>query len=68
MTKLWLSLGLINLIVSVAILFDQKLRFNVWWEWNEFLHHEVFIGIFSYAAFVLIIVALVEYIRNLKRV
>jgi uncharacterized membrane protein len=67
MTKLWLSLGLINLVAAAAIFIDQILRFNVWWEWEEFFHHETFVGICSYAALILLIVALVEYIKNLKR-
>ena len=67
MTKLWLSLGLINLLAAAGIFIDQILRFNIWWEWDELYHHEPIIGICSYAALILLIVALVEYIRNLKR-
>jgi hypothetical protein len=67
MTKLWLSLGLINLLAATAIFLDQLLRFNVWWELDEFFHHETFIGICFYAAIILLIVALVEHIRNLRR-
>jgi hypothetical protein len=39
MTKLWLSLGLIDLIVVIGIVVDQKVRFGLWWEWEDFLHH-----------------------------
>jgi len=67
MTKLWLSLGLINLLAAAGIFIDQILRFNIWWEWDELYHHEPFILIFFYAALILLIVALVEHIRNLRR-
>jgi hypothetical protein len=67
MTKLWLILGLVNLLAAAAIFIDQVVRFNVWWEWDELFHHEPFFAICFYAALILFIVALVEYIRNLKR-
>ncbi len=67
MTKLWLSLGLIDLLVVVGIVVDQKVRFGIWWEWEDFLHHETYAGIFFYAALIFLIVALVEHMRNLKR-
>ncbi len=67
MIKLWLSLGLINLLIAVGIYFDQVLRFDVWWEWEDFFHHETFIGIFLYATLIFLTVALVKHIRNLKR-
>ena len=67
MTKLWLSLGIIDLLVVVGIVVDQKVRFGIWWEWEDFLHHEVYVGIFFYAALIFLIVALVEHRRNLKR-
>ena len=67
MSKLWLSLGLIDLVVAIGIFIDQRVRFGIWWEWEDFLHHEVYIGIFVCAALILLKVALVERIRNLKR-
>ena len=67
MIKLWLSLGLINLLIAVGIYFDQVLRFGVWWEWDEFFHHETFVAIFFYATLIFLTVALVKHIRNLKR-
>ena len=67
MIKLCLSLGLINLLAAVCIYVDQGLRFGVWWEWDEFFHHETFVGIFFYAALIFLTVVLVERIRNLKR-
>lgn len=67
MTKLWLSLGLIDLLIVVGVYVDQRLRFRVWWEWENFFHHETFIGIFFYASLIFLTVALVEHIRNLKR-
>jgi len=66
-TKLWLSLGLINLLVAVGIYVDQILRFGIWWEWDEFSHHETFIGIFFYATLIFLTVASVEHIRNRKK-
>ena len=66
MKKLWLYLGLINLLIAIGIFFDQVLRFGVWWEWDEFLHHETFIGIFLYAALVFLTVSLVKNIRKPK--
>jgi hypothetical protein len=72
MTKLWLSLGFIDLIVVIGIVVigivvDQKVRFGLWWEWEDFLHHEVYVGIFFYATLIFLSVALVENIRNRKR-
>jgi len=67
MIKLWLSLGLINLLIAVVIYIDQVLRFGVWWEWDEFFHHEAFIGIFLYATLILFTMALIKHTRNLKR-
>ena len=66
MTKLWLSLGLVNLLAAAGIFIDQILRFSIWWEWDELYHHEPFILTCFYAALILLIVALVEYIRNSK--
>ena len=66
MTKLWLFLGLIDLLIVVGIYLDQKLRFGVWWEWENFFHHETFIGIFFYASLIFLTVALVEHIRKPK--
>ena len=66
MTKLWLSLGLIDLLIVVGIYLDQRLRFGVWWEWENFFHHETFIGIFFYASLIFLTVALVEHIRKPK--
>lgn len=66
MTKLWLSLGLTDLLIVVGIYLDQRLRFGVWWEWEEFFHHETFIGIFFYASLIFLTVALVEHIRKSK--
>jgi uncharacterized membrane protein len=66
MTKLWLSLGIIDLLVVVGIVVDQKVRFGIWWEWEDFLHHEVYVGIFFYASVIFLIVALIEH-RKLKR-
>ena len=67
MTKLWISLGLINLIAAAVIFVDQILRFNVWWEWHELFHHETFTVMLLYAAIFLLIVALVEHVRNTRR-
>ena len=67
MTKLWLSLGLIDLFITFGICIDQGLRFGIWWEWEEFLHHETFIGIFFYSTVIFLTVALVEHRRNLKK-
>ena len=67
MTKLWMSLGLVNLLVAAGIFINQILRYNIWWEWEEIYHHEPFILMCFYAALILLIVALVEYIRNLRR-
>ena len=67
MVKLWLSLGLIDFLVAIGIFVDQRLRFSIWWEWEDFFHHETYIGIFLYATLVFLAVALVEHIRNLRR-
>ncbi len=64
MTKLWLSLGLIDLFVVVGIYVDQSLRLGAVWEWEQFLHHETFVGIFFYATLIFLTVALVEHIRK----
>jgi len=66
MTKLWFSLGLINLIATIAIILDQGLRFGIWWEWDEFLHHETFVGIFLFATLIFITVTLAERVRKVK--
>ena len=60
MVKLWLSKGILSLLIALGILIDQGLRYGVWWEWEDFLHHETFISIFFYASIVLMTVALVE--------
>jgi hypothetical protein len=64
MSKLWLSLGIISLLGTAAIVLDQGLRFSVWWEWEDFIHHETFSGILLCIALVFIIVALVENLRK----
>ena len=66
MTRLWFSLGLINLLVTIGIILDQGLRFGIWWEWDEFLHHETFISIFLFATLIFITVALAERMRKVK--
>jgi len=66
MTKLWFSLGLINLIATIGIILDQGLRFGIWWEWDEFLHHETFIGIFLFATLIFVTVTLAERVRKIK--
>ena len=60
MSKLWILLGVISGLAALAIFLDQVLRFDVWWEWDEFLHHETFIGMFLTAALVFTTVARVE--------
>ncbi len=67
MTKLWLSLGLIDLLVASGIYLDQRLRLSARWNWEQFFHHETFIGIFFYATLIFLTVALVEHVRNLKK-
>ena len=67
MTKLWLYLGLVHLLVAVGIFVDQRVRFSIWWESEEFFHHETFIGLFFYTTLILLIVALVEHFRNVHR-
>ena len=66
MSKLWLSLGLISLLAAIGIILDQGLRFGVWWEWEDFLHHENFSGIFICIALILVMVSLVEHSRKQK--
>lgn len=68
MTKLWMSLGLINLFVTIGIFADQGLRYGIWWEWEEFLHHETFVSIFLCATLIFIIVALIEHKQKLRRI
>jgi uncharacterized membrane protein len=67
MRKLWLCLGLIHLAVAVGIFVDQVVVYGIWWEWDEFIHHESFIGILFYAAVMLFIVALVQQNRRTKK-
>ena len=67
MSKLWLSLGLTSLLAAIGIILDQRLRFGVWWEWEDFLHHENFSGIFICMALILFTVSLVGHSRKPKR-
>ena len=58
MTKVYMSLGLISLLIAVGILVDQRLRFGVWWEWGNFMHHETFVGILLCVSIILLMSAL----------
>jgi hypothetical protein len=53
-----------DILIAIGIFVDQRLRFSVWWEWEEFIHHEIFIGIFFYATFIFLTAALVQHKRN----
>ena len=64
MKKLWLSLGLINLMAAAGVFIEQVVRYGIWWEWGEFIHHETFIGLFLYAGIFLLTVALVNHPRS----
>jgi len=66
MTRLWLTLGLINLLAAIGVFINQILRFNVWWERDEFLHHETFIVTLFYAGIILLIVTLVDHSKDIK--
>ena len=66
MMKLWLVSGLISLFVAIGVFVDQGLRYDIWWEWEDLLHHETFVGIFLCATLIFIIVALIEGRQKLK--
>jgi len=40
--------------VAALILIHQYVTWGKWWEWQDFLHHEVFAGMLIFGALVLI--------------
>ena len=66
MSRLWLSLGLVHLFASIGVFVEQVVHYGIWWEWDEFFHHEDFIAILFYASIIFLAVALVNHTRRAK--
>ena len=60
MARLWFYLRLIILLVPIGFLVDQKVRYGIWWEWEDFLHHETIIGVFVFASLLLFLVSVID--------
>ena len=43
--RLWLVLGLTALLITVIFYFEQAIRWNSIWCWDQLWHHEPLIGI-----------------------
>ena len=68
MTKTWVTLGLIFVLIAIAIYLDQWLRLEAHWKWDDFFHHECWIGMVGFAAIMLFIVAIIERIKGIGRI
>jgi len=64
MTKLWLILGFISLLLGLFGYLDQELRCHASWNWDQFWHHEPLVGIAVCVGIVLLVVAVIEYMGN----
>jgi len=48
------QLSLIFLAIAALILIDQYVTWGNWWDWSQFLHHEVFAGMLVFGAVLLV--------------
>ena len=48
------QLAIMLFAVAALILIHQYVTWGKWWEWQDFLHHEVFAGMLIFGALVLI--------------
>jgi hypothetical protein len=48
------QLAIALLAVAALILIHQYVTWGKWWEWSDFLHHEVFAGMLVFGALVLV--------------
>ena len=48
------QLSVTLLAVAILILLDQYLTWGKIWEWKDFLHHEVFVGMLIFGAILLV--------------
>ena len=65
MVKSWLTLGFFFTLVAVGIYLDQLWRMGFSWKWEDFFHHECWIGMAGCVAMILFIVAIVERIKGI---
>lgn len=68
MVKTWFTLGLIFVLIAIAIYLDQWLRLEAHWKWDDFFHHECWIGMVGFAAIMLFIVAIIERIKGIGKI
>ncbi len=67
MSRLWLTAGLIYIVIAIGIFLDQLLRVTSRWQWDEALHHEAFVMATVWVGAAYLTVATVEYIVRRRK-
>ncbi len=64
MPKLWLGISLASLLLGLIVYLDQELRTSSSWSWHQLRSHEALVGIAVSLGITLLVVAVIEYMRN----
>ena len=65
MPKLWLGLSLASLLLGLIVYLDQELRTSSSWSWHQLRSRKALVGIAVSLGITLLVVAIIEYMRNL---